>query len=169
MTPGRRDRQLRPADVDPGQLIEALRAAGWHVAGARAGVYTRLYWPGETAPRGRTLLILEDTTAPEFDQMMGGALRELADAADTGRAADAVLDAVAGARPVDPAEPSDLDDAMWTVWLESGKWRWTTSKMTTEVREAAVAAVLRYDRWMKAKAKEPADHLLKRERLAWWD
>jgi hypothetical protein len=29
--------------------------------------------------------------------------------------------------------------------------------MTTEAREAAVAAVLRYDRWMKAKANEPAD------------
>jgi hypothetical protein len=169
MTPGWRDRQLRPADVDPGRLIEALRAAGWHVAGARAGVYTRLYWPGETAPRGRTLLILEDTTAPEFDQMMGGALRELADAADTGRAADTVLDAVAGARPVDPAEPSDLDDAIFTVWLEGkeGNWNWVTKKMTTEAREAAVAAVLRYDRWIGV--NEPAKHLLTRKDLAWWD
>lgn len=63
--------------------------------------------------------------------------------------------------------PDPLDYAMWTVWLESGKWRWVTQKMTTEAREAAVAAVLRYDRAFKA--NEPQEDLLTRESLAWWD
>jgi hypothetical protein len=64
-------------------------------------------------------------------------------------------------------EPDPLDYAMWTVYIDSGKWRWTTQKMTTDAREAAVAAVLRYDRWMKA--QEPDLTLLTRESLAWWD
>ncbi len=60
--------------------------------------------------------------------------------------------------------PSDLDYAMFTVWLESGKWRWSTEKMTTEAREAAVAAVLRYSH-----RNSDRDELLTRESLAWWD
>lgn len=63
-------------------------------------------------------------------------------------------------------EPDPLDEAMHTVWLDSGKWRWTTQQMTTEAREAAVAAVLRYDRTLKD--DDPND-LLTRESLAWWD
>lgn len=63
-------------------------------------------------------------------------------------------------------EPDPLDDAMHTVWLDSGKWRWTTQQMTTEAREAAVAAVLRYDRTLKD--GDPSK-LLTRESLAWWD
>ncbi len=62
-------------------------------------------------------------------------------------------------------EPDPLDYAMHTVWLE-GNWKWVTQKMTTEAREAAVAAVLRYDRALKD--NDPAD-LLDRETLAWWD
>ncbi|MFY1668533.1 hypothetical protein ACN27G_01030 [Plantactinospora sp. WMMB334] len=46
--------------------------------------------------------------------------------------------AAAGSSPAD-----ELDGAMHTVWLE-GSWEWVTKKMTTEQREAAVAAVLRY-------------------------
>lgn len=65
--------------------------------------------------------------------------------------------------PPEPASP--LDEAMFTVWLE-GNWRWVTQKMTTEAREAAVAAVLRYDRAMK---EDDPDDLLTRESLAWWD
>lgn len=64
-------------------------------------------------------------------------------------------------------EPDPLDHAMWTVWLQSGRWRWVTRKMTAEAREAAVAAVLRYDRALKV--DESAEDLLARGSLAWWD
>lgn len=37
-----------------------------------------------------------------------------------------------------------LDGAFHSVWLH-GKWRWLTSKMTTEEREAAADAVIRYN------------------------
>lgn len=63
-------------------------------------------------------------------------------------------------------EPDPLDYAMFTVWLE-GNWRWVTKKMTTEAREAAIAAVLRYDAAMKG--DEPNEDLLDRSSLAWWD
>lgn len=63
-----------------------------------------------------------------------------------------------------PVEPDPLDHAMHTVWLDSGKWRWTTQKMTTQEREAAVAAVLRYSN----EHLEP-DHQMDRSSLAWWD
>ncbi len=68
-------------------------------------------------------------------------------------------------RPAPTGEPDPLDEAMHTVWLESGKWRWATQKMTTEAREAAVAAVLRHDRV----TKDPDEPLLTRESVAWWD
>ncbi len=69
--------------------------------------------------------------------------------------------------PVVEHTPADLDYAMHTVWLESGKWRWVTEKMTTEAREAAVAAVLRHDERMKE--YEPEEDRLTRESLVWWD
>jgi hypothetical protein len=77
------------------------------------------------------------------------------------------LPAVVAALEEARAGQAALDEAMHTVWLDSGKWRWTTSKMTTEAREAAVAAVLRYDRSMKS--ADPDDELLTRASLAWWD
>jgi hypothetical protein len=58
---------------------------------------------------------------------------------------------------------SDLDHAMFTVWLE-GNWQWITKKMTTDEREAAVAAVLRYDA-----ATHGDDEELPRSSLAWWE
>lgn len=61
-------------------------------------------------------------------------------------------------------EPDSLDYAMFTVWLE-GNWKWVTKKMTTEAREAAVAAVLRYD----AVSGDPSEDRLPRSSLAWWD
>ncbi len=60
--------------------------------------------------------------------------------------------------PRPPADP--LDEAMHTVYM-NGKWRWVTECMTTEAREAAVAAVLRYNR----AAGDP----MTRASLAWWD
>ncbi len=65
-----------------------------------------------------------------------------------------------------PGEGDPLDAAMWTVWLE-GKWRWVTAKMSTEEREAAVAAVLRADRVLKG--DEPEEDLLTRYDVAWWE
>lgn len=61
---------------------------------------------------------------------------------------------------------SDLDGAMHTVWLE-GEWRWITSKMTTEQREAAVAAVLRYS--LALHREDPDDDPLDRAAVAWWE
>jgi hypothetical protein len=65
-----------------------------------------------------------------------------------------------------PDRVDPLDEAMWTVRLE-GNWRWVTQKMTTPAREAAVEAVLRYDRWFKADDSD--EHLLTRESLVWWE
>jgi hypothetical protein len=82
-----------------------------------------------------------------------------------GRAVAAnVLEALAAAPEGGATDP--LDEAMHTVWLE-GNWTWLTRRMTTEAAEAAVAAVLRYDRAMKA--DDPEEDLLTRESLAWWD
>lgn len=64
-----------------------------------------------------------------------------------------------------PDRVNPLDEAMHTVWLHS-KWQWVTRKMTTEAREAAVEAVLRYDRAMKD--QDPDEELLTRENLTWW-
>jgi len=41
------------------------------------------------------------------------------------------------------SDASDLDGACHSVWLH-GKWRWLTSQMTTEEREAFADAVDRY-------------------------
>lgn len=59
------------------------------------------------------------------------------------------------------------ENGAWhTVWLESGKWRWTTSKMTTEQREYAADCVAAYSRHLAA-----VDGDLEREEpggLRWW-
>lgn len=60
---------------------------------------------------------------------------------------------------------SELDSAMFVVWLE-GNWQWLTRKMTTEEREAAIAAVLRHSVVMhRGDDEEP----LARSSLAWWE
>lgn len=87
-------------------------------------------------------------------------------AGNWGRIAAAHILAALAAAP-EPGDGDPLDYAMHTVWLDSGKWRWTTSRMTTEAREAAVAAVLRYDRAMKR--NDPDEELLDRSDLVWWD
>lgn len=56
--------------------------------------------------------------------------------------------------------------AWFKVWLESGKWRWTTSKMTTEQREYAADRVAAYSKYLAAvdgdlEREEPSD-------LRWW-
>lgn len=142
-------RTRRPAAdaVDPRLFLAALTGAGWSTAGGRTGGYTRLYWPGETAPRGRTIHVSEDRTAPEHESMIASAVTELVDAALVGDAADQVLTALATGQPADPTEPTQLDSAMHSVWLH-GRWSELMNHMDTEEREAAVAAVLRYSHWL---------------------
>lgn len=62
----------------------------------------------------------------------------------------------------DQSAASDLDGAMHAVWLH-GQWRWITQKMSTEEREAAVAAVVRYSRSI-GEGKPP----LEPDGLRWW-
>ncbi len=59
-------------------------------------------------------------------------------------------------------EPDPIDQAMHTVWLE-GNWRWATTKMTTQAREAAAAAVFRYHEYL-----DP-DEPVSRDSVAWWE
>lgn len=72
----------------------------------------------------------------------------------------AVLDEAAADTPAGP------EDGAWgTVWLE-GKWRWLTSKMTTEEREYAADCVARWSARLAAddgdlERGEPDD-------LRWW-
>jgi hypothetical protein len=56
--------------------------------------------------------------------------------------------------------------AWFTVWLESGKWRWTTQKMTTPQREYAADCVAAYSRYLAT-----CDGDLERgepDGLRWW-
>lgn len=61
-------------------------------------------------------------------------------------------------------EPAPMDGAMHSVWLH-GKWRWLTSKMTTEQREAAADAVQRYSTWLNRQDDELSGEVLD---LRWW-
>ena len=66
------------------------------------------------------------------------------------------------AREADSAE----NGAWFTVWLESGKWRWTTSKMTTEQREYAADRVAAYSRYLAECDNDPDRG--EPEGLRWW-
>lgn len=69
-------------------------------------------------------------------------------------------------RSRDAAGDTVENGAWFTVWLESGKWRWTTSKMTTPQREYAADCVAAYSRYLAA-----VDGDLGREEpggLRWW-
>ncbi|MFD9249579.1 hypothetical protein [Streptomyces bottropensis] len=85
----------------------------------------------------------------------------------------AVLDSQAAAadkrdqarRERDEAGDTVENGAWHTVWLE-GKWRWITSKMTTEQREYAADRVAAYSRYLAT-----CDGDLEREEpesLRWW-
>lgn len=127
-----------------------------HAAGRNGGlVEDRL-----TAILDNALDVLGSIAAVGFDNTNRAVLRAYVTAARIA-AGDARHD------PTALREPDSLDEAMHTVYLDSGKWRWTTSKMTFEAREAAVNAVLRYDRRMKI--TEPDEDLLSRDDLAWWE
>jgi hypothetical protein len=62
-------------------------------------------------------------------------------------------------------EPNPLDAAMHSVWLH-GNWRFLTSQMTTEEREAAADAVQRHNEWANRQDDDlgPIDNA----GLRWW-
>jgi hypothetical protein len=61
-------------------------------------------------------------------------------------------------------EPTALDSAMHSVWLNAD-WHFLTRKMTTDEREAAADAVDRYHRLI---ADEDGDLALPITGLRWW-
>jgi hypothetical protein len=86
----------------------------------------------------------------------------------------AVLDAQAAAaeseverrRRRDAAGDTVENGAWHAVWLESGKWRWTTQRMTTPQREYAADCVAAYSRYLAT-----VDGDLERgepDGLRWW-
>jgi hypothetical protein len=79
-------------------------------------------------------------------------------------ARDLMLEIAADEGEGNPTEPAPADGAMHSVWLH-GKWRWLTSKMTTEQREAAADAVQRYSDWLGQQDDELPGEVLD---LRWW-
>lgn len=75
-----------------------------------------------------------------------------------------MLEIAAAERGDGPAEPSPEDRAWFTVWLHAN-WRFLTSKMTTEEREAAADAVERYDQHMSRVDNERPAGL---SGVRWW-
>ncbi len=57
----------------------------------------------------------------------------------------------------------ELDAAMFSVWLH-GNWRWLTTQMTTDEREAAADAVRRHDVASDDGLTDPIGD----ESLRWW-
>ena len=80
-------------------------------------------------------------------------------------ALDHHLAVVADARGGQVGEPAPLDSAMFSVWLH-GNWRWLTSNMTTDQREAAADAVQRHDVWISAQ-DDDLDRISGAD-LRWW-
>lgn len=82
------------------RLVAALTAAGWTVAGERAGAYVRMAWPtGSGHERGTSLVVPLDDTAPEYAGLLAAARAELLRIARRGEAARCALDLHAGEVP----------------------------------------------------------------------
>ncbi|MFJ9634069.1 hypothetical protein ACIRU8_40925 [Streptomyces sp. NPDC101175] len=73
---------LIPAKVDPEKLKSVLEDFGWRPVGGRAGSYTRLAPPGESAGRFPSLVLPLDSDAPDYSDVMGFALSILTQDAD---------------------------------------------------------------------------------------
>lgn len=71
------------AGVDPYRLIAALEEEDFEVVGRRAGAHARLAWP-RGGQRRTSLIIPLDSSAPEYEEMLGAVLQELAGAARLG-------------------------------------------------------------------------------------
>lgn len=80
------------------------------------------------------------------------------------RARDIHLEVAAESR-APSGEPEPLDAALFSIWLH-GKWRWLTSKMTTEQREAAADSVARYDEWLSRQDDDL--NRIDDQELRWW-
>ncbi|GAA2360940.1 hypothetical protein Cme02nite_38370 [Catellatospora methionotrophica] len=80
---------------DPERVVSALIAAGWTYAGQRTGLYKRLYWPGVTDLRGRSIVIPLNSDFADYHDLMTAAPGELELAAEVGRIAAAALAAIA--------------------------------------------------------------------------
>ncbi|MGW7288971.1 hypothetical protein ACWGH4_26205 [Streptomyces sp. NPDC054847] len=78
-----------------------------------------------------------------------------------------VARAIRAARNLENHPDDTVENGAWhTVWLESGKWRWTTSKMTPEQREYAADRVAAYGAFLA-----DCDNDLDRgepDGLRWW-
>jgi len=67
-----------PNQVDPLRLTVLLETLGWKLVGGRRAVYNRLLPPGDVSEREQSLIVPTDRTAPEFEELMGAALAQLA-------------------------------------------------------------------------------------------
>lgn len=70
------------------RMVAALKAAGFTVAGQRAGQYVRMGWPGSDPGRGSLLVPVDDTAPePEFAELLALVKAQLLAAARRGEAA----------------------------------------------------------------------------------
>ncbi|MET9873350.1 hypothetical protein ABZZ36_01760 [Actinacidiphila glaucinigra] len=63
-----------PNKVDPETLTSVLEDVGWRTVGGRAGIYTRLAPPGDSADRFPSLIVPLDVSAPDYSDAMSFAL-----------------------------------------------------------------------------------------------
>lgn len=76
--------------ADPALVVSAMKSVGWVQVGYGAG-HVRLAWPGDDR---RSISVPFDPAAPEYPHLMAAVLAELVLAADAGRQAQQVLDAL---------------------------------------------------------------------------
>jgi hypothetical protein len=76
--------------TNPQAVVAAMTAAGWEQAGGRVDHYVRLCWPGSQ----RTTVVPLRPDDPEYGDLMGAVMAELAQAAADGARARRVLDAL---------------------------------------------------------------------------
>ncbi len=158
-----------------GRQAPGLRRSKWHNP-FKPGATTPLTWTrpfGGITPRdvGHAVELFRDLamSSPGYLAEARAALagRDLACWCKPGQPCHGtVLVEIANPDQFPPPAASPLDHAMFTAWLHCD-WRFVSSKMTTEEREAPVEAILRYDRELKA--GEPDEDALTRESVAWWD
>jgi hypothetical protein len=75
---------------DPQAVVAAMAAVGWEQVGGRADLYVRLRWPSSQ----RTTVVPLRPDDPEYGDLMGAVMAELAQAAADGARARRVLDAL---------------------------------------------------------------------------
>jgi hypothetical protein len=149
------DRQAASAPSDVYRLVAAAQAQRWG--------YTKTLDAAELA--AYILRQSEDhNVRSDADVVWREALRQfqprLVDAIT-----DGIMQALAKERAVVQPAIAALDGALHSVWLH-GDWRWLTSRMTTEQREAAAEAVERHSAALNADAVD--EFVLDGDDLRWW-